>query len=169
MCYRPTTTVLATLNVTDFIYTCDRHLSDRGFATRLDEIKKDPSPAVSQADIDTVKRDWEAKQKQKEQDKKDKEKEAEKAKDGKESDKDKEKPKGDHEGERTKSPPSKSTSGTASPAAEPSPSGAIPTHTRFALHRDIFAMRLDEHRRARERKAAKELAPRLPGAPVGGL
>ena len=33
MCFRPTTTVLATLNATDVIYACGDHLTDRGFAT----------------------------------------------------------------------------------------------------------------------------------------
>ncbi len=132
------------MNVTDFLYTCDRHLNDRGFATRLDQPKEEV-PAVSKEEIERVKRDWEAKQKEKEKEDKDKDK-----------DKGKEKEKaGDTSQTKVEMP--------AKAAAD------VPTHTRFALHRDVFAMRVDEQRRARERKAAKELAPRLPGAPVGGL
>ena len=33
MCYKATTTVLATIDATDFIYTCGVHLADGGFAT----------------------------------------------------------------------------------------------------------------------------------------
>ncbi len=58
------------------------------------------------------------------------------------------------------------------PGSLPSPpaassSGATPTHKRYSLHRDFYAMRQAEHRRRRQTKQMQELAPRLPGAPRG--
>jgi hypothetical protein len=50
-----------------------------------------------------------------------------------------------------------------------SPSPPTPAHQRYTLHRDFFAMRLAEHRKQRQTSQAKALAPRLPGAPRGGL
>ena len=37
VCYKPTTTVLATVNTVDFVYCCDGHLTDPGFATKVNE------------------------------------------------------------------------------------------------------------------------------------
>lgn len=60
-------------------------------------------------------------------------------------------------------------------AAVPSPSSSslstpgTPAHQKYTLHRDIFALRLAEHRKQRQTAQAKELAPRLPGAPRGSL
>ncbi|KAF8271743.1 hypothetical protein EI94DRAFT_1719918 [Lactarius quietus] len=49
----------------------------------------------------------------------------------------------------------------------PAASNATPTHKRYSLHRDFYAMRQAEHRRKRQTKQMQELAPRLPGAPRG--
>jgi len=141
VCYRPTTIVLSTIQNVDFIYTCERHLSDPAFASKV----QDEAPAKKEVDpevIKKVKEEWEEKQKKK-KDKEDKDKES-KDKDKKES-----KP------EAPKSPP---------PA---SPSPAAPSHPRYTLHRSIFANRQAEHRRRRQMKEAKEIAPRLPRVPGG--
>ena len=44
-----------------------------------------------------------------------------------------------------------------------------PTHERYVLHRNIFALRTAEHRRKRQAAQTKDLAPRFPGAPSGSL
>ena len=66
------------------------------------------------------------------------------------------------EGTKKKAAPSS----PPAPAAAASPAPPAPTHQRYTLHRDIFALRLAEHRRRRQAAQAKELAPRLPGAPM---
>ncbi|KAJ3906050.1 DUF1742-domain-containing protein [Lentinula edodes] len=164
VCFKPTTTVLATINTVDFLYTCDSHLTDRGFAS-LSSVGENSDGArkldIRPEEIAKVKEEWEEKQKKKK--KADKEKEEEKQKSAREeSDKDDEKQKD----EGTSKSPSPKLSGSLSPLATPSPSA---THQRFILHRDIFAMRLAEHRKRRQTTQAKELAPRLPGAPRGDV
>jgi len=151
--------VLATINTADFVYTCQTHLSDRGFATKVEPAQR----SVSSEEIDEAKREWEKKQAAK------REKEAQKEKDkdnDKEKDKEKDKDK-DKSEEQTKE-----GKGKASPASSLKQSPASPTpaiHEKYVLHRDIFALRQAEHKKARQAKAAKELAPRLPGAPSGSL
>ena len=53
----------------------------------------------------------------------------------------------------------------STPSAPAPTAAATPSHERYSLHRDIFAMRLAEHRKRRQTKQMQELAPRLPGAP----
>ena len=86
----------------------------------------------------------------------------------KEKEKDADKEGGDKDAkdsERKKASPP----GSLSPPSNASPAPAMPTHQRYTLHRDIFALRLAEHRRRRQAAQAKELAPRLPGAPMTPL
>ncbi|KAG6903322.1 hypothetical protein C0995_013075 [Termitomyces sp. Mi166 len=66
VCYKPTTTVLATINTTDFLYTCAVHLTDQGFATILG--------GSTDEEIAKVKEEWEEKQKRKGEEKEGKEK-----------------------------------------------------------------------------------------------
>ncbi|KAJ7873277.1 DUF1742-domain-containing protein [Mycena olivaceomarginata] len=161
ICYKDTTTVLATINTVDFLYTCVVHLSDPGFAS--------PKPALSQEDIGKVVAEWEDRQKRKkEKEKADKEKaekeKAEKDKDSKATDKDsKDKDKAKDKAGND-STDSLKVPGSLSPK---SPSTA--THERYTLHRDMFSLRQGEHRKRRQAAQAKELAPRLPGAPRGTL
>ena len=159
MCYRPTTTVLATLNTTDFIYTCDTHLTDRGSATSLDSPEDTPAKkAVSQDEIDQAKKEWEERQERK------KAKEKENAsEDNKKTDAAAEK---SEDKKSTSSDKSKESTPKPTPPTSPPPTR---THARYALHRDVFAMRLAEHKKRRQAKAVKEVAPRLPGAPQGAL
>ena len=150
VCYRPTPIVLATAQTVDFIYTCESHLKDPGFASQIagDAPSK---PGLSAEEIAQVKADWEEKQKRK----------AEKAKE-----KEVEKEKGDDkDGGKSKDESSKdkSTPKVTSPAPAPTPQQ--PSHEKYALHRDMFALRTAEHRRRKQTAQVKELAPRLPGAP----
>ncbi|TFY78214.1 hypothetical protein EWM64_g5799 [Hericium alpestre] len=163
---RPTTTVLATAKTTDFVYTCDAHLKDPGFASQIVDTAGGASPsakaAVNAEEIAKVKADWEERQKRK------KEKE-EKAK----ADKDKDKKAGEEKSQAddAKEEPKRNDSKSPTPSmpgslAIPTVSGtASPAHERYSLHRDYFAMRLAEHRKLKQTKQAKELAPRLPIAP----
>lgn len=164
ICYKPTTTVLATINTTDFIYTCDTHLTDSGFASPVGEnsdgVEGTRKMGLSPEEIAKVKQEWEDQQKRK------KEKEAAK----KEENDDKEKTKADKEkGEGGESKDSDKKVSKVPPASSISPPPPIPTHQRFTLHRDMFALRLSEHRKRRQAAQAKLLAPRLPGAPSGGF
>lgn len=150
---------MATANTVDFIYTCDTHLSDRGFASQIGETT-DGVPAagakkmgLNEEEIAQVKAQWEERQKRKqEKEKEKKEKEAE-SKDG---DKDKDKESKSETKPKSPSPPS----GTTTPST---PAG--PVHQRYTLHRDIFAMRLADHRRRRQTSQAQALVPMLPTAP----
>lgn len=163
ICNKPTTTVLATINTVDFIYACDNHLTDPGFATQVGESADGGAGAgakkvgLSAEEIAKVKEEWEERQKKK--------KEKEKEEGDKDKDKDKEKEAND------KNDKSKASSPKASAVSTPSPQPSTPTpsHQRYTLHRDIFAMRLAEHRKRRQTAQAKELAPRLPGAPRGAI
>jgi hypothetical protein len=101
-----------------------------------------------------VKADWEERQKRKAE--KTKEKETEK---GKGDDEDSTKLKDESSKDKTiKTPPK-----AASPA--PPPASQQPSHEKYTLHRDIFALRTGEHRRRKQSAQAKDLVPRLPTAP----
>ena len=146
---------MATAQTVDFLYTCESHLKDPGFASRITDDPLSKS-GLTVEEIAQVKADWEEKQKRKAE----KEKEKKEGDKGKAEGKDGEKPKEDSsKGETTKVAPSKVTS----PAPAPTPQQ--PSHEKYALHRDMFALRTAEHRRRRQAAQAKELAPRLPGAP----
>jgi len=145
---------LATINAVDFFYSCDGHLKDPGVATQIEPSPEAPKPEdrkVSDEEIKRVKEEWEEQQRKK--------KEKEKA----EKDKGKEKEKDDKEDSKSPAPKS-----PPPPAPIPVPgSAAKPTHQKFTLHRDVWAMRLGEHKKKRQTAAAKEIAPKLPGAPRG--
>ncbi|KAF8583953.1 DUF1742-domain-containing protein [Ramaria rubella] len=159
MCFRPTTTVLATLNTTDFLYTCDGHLTDQGFATVIEPSPKvediEPKKVVSDKEIRRVKEEWEERQRLKQ-----------------------ERAKGDDKLEEVgKESEAKKPSMTSSSKPSPSPPASIPvpgsnvamkpTHQRYTLHRDVWAMRLAEHKKKRQNKVVKEIAPKLPMTPRG--
>ncbi|KAI0034098.1 VPS4-associated protein 1 [Vararia minispora EC-137] len=154
VCYKPTQTVLATVGTVDFLYTCDSHLADSGFVTRIMEPTKES--AVSAEVIAKIKEEYEAAQKRKKEKGKGKEKEGDK--DGKEKDEAQDKNEG------AKSP--SSSPGLATP---PSSDMKTPPHEKYALHRHMFSLRIDEHRRRRQTKEMQNLAPRLPGAPTGSI
>jgi hypothetical protein len=129
VCYKPTTTVLATLNTVDFLYTCDAHLTDRGFASKVVDESTPKKDAVSPDEIAKLKKEWEDQQKKKaEKEKAAKEKEKEK-KDEKDKDKDETKP------SSSKTSPSDTPSIPGSLSSSPPPA----SHERYTLHRDFFA------------------------------
>ncbi|KAB5595568.1 hypothetical protein CTheo_1029 [Ceratobasidium theobromae] len=148
VCNKPTTTVLSTAPVVDWIYTCDGHLSDSGFAT-LQTPAASPTPSASAEEIAKIKAEWEAKQKKKQE-------QADKEKKESEEKKDAEKKEG---GEKAK---------TASPKpASPAPvtsGSSTPKHDKYVLHRQFYTMRLTDHRRRRQQKEVDALAPKLTGA-----
>jgi hypothetical protein len=155
VCYKPSTTVLATIHTIDFLYTCPGHLTDPNFAILLGEssgLGADGSKksGVSAEEIAKVKEEWEERQRIK----------AEKAK---------EKEKKEKEPEEKEKKADDSMDKTSSKTLGSTPSTPAPTHQRYSLHRDYFAMRLAEHRKRRQTARAKELAPRLPGAPRGAV
>ncbi|OCH95952.1 DUF1742-domain-containing protein [Obba rivulosa] len=162
ICHKPTPTVLATANTTDFVYACDTHLKDPGFASQVDSSTDGVGAGAAKTslapeDIAKVKQEWEERQKRKQ----DKAKEKEKGKDEKDGADDK----GGEGKEKDTTKSVAKTPGSLSPAqASPSPP-ATPSHEKYTLHRDIFALRLAEHRKRRQVAQAKELAPRLPGTP----
>jgi hypothetical protein len=143
------------VNTTDFIYACIGHLTDPGFTSEVKEsseaLKK---PVLSAEEIAKVKEEYEEKQRKIRETKK-----------AKEKDKDKpEETEGKDEGKDVKAP------GGRSPVSHtPTPTLQQPSHKRYTLHRDYYDMRLAVHRRRRQASQAKELAPRLPGAPRGAL
>ena len=158
VCSKPSTTCLATTNAVDFIYTCDAHLTDPGFATEI--LVDPPKETVSKEEIARVKAEWEAKEARK----KDSSSKAKAPAEGAAGEK---KDEGDNK--KKKSTDDKSPSPPV-PGTLPSPtatSSATPAHKRYSLHRDFYAMRQAEHRRRRQTKQMNELAPRLPGAPRG--
>ncbi|KAI6034105.1 VPS4-associated protein 1 [Pisolithus microcarpus] len=148
VCYKPTTTVLATIDTTDFLYTCLVHLTDPGFATRVKDDDNDKRVGVNAEEIARVKQEWEEKQKKK--------REKEKGKEDSENDK-----------ERAKQPASEEFSDKKPEAASVRQPIASPRplHERYVLHRRIFDLRLTEHRRRRQAAQVRTLAPRLPGTP----
>ena len=156
VCSKPTTTCLATTNALDFLYACEAHLSDTGFVTEL----VDP---VSKEEIARVKAEWEAKEAARKKEKA-KVKATATSKDGGKDDDGKKDVGGKGEDEKNGD-----GAGAGSLSATGSGAAAAPTHKRYSLHRDFYAMRQDEHRRKRQTKQTQELAPRFPGAPHGSL
>ncbi|KAG1756022.1 DUF1742-domain-containing protein [Suillus lakei] len=154
ICYKPTTAVLATIDTSDFLYTCTIHLSDHGFATRVLEPENENKIGISVEEIAKLREEWEEKQRRK------KEKEKEKVDKDKAADEGEKKEDDGKSEKSSKVPGSLPTSGSLSPR---------PTHEKYILHRDIFALRVSEHRRRRQTSQAKDLAPRLPGAPSSRL
>ncbi|KAK4683779.1 hypothetical protein P7C73_g6447, partial [Tremellales sp. Uapishka_1] len=144
ICRRPTQTVLSTLKTEDFVYTCDGHLTDPGFATLIPIPVPAQSPGPSSEDIRKVVSDYEARKTKATAD-------GNKNKDEK-SDKEKEKP--------AKPAP------IPVPVASPVPALApTPSHRKFALHRSIFDMRKAEIRRREQGVKAKEVSKGLPQVP----
>lgn len=153
--------MLATINTVDFLYACESHLTDPGFATRVGESGDGVGAGaakmgLSPEEIAKVKAEWEERQKRKQDKEKDKEKEKDKDKDKK----DEGKAKNDSEGKSPSSKPVSPPTVPATPAAPPPPA-----HQRYTLHRNMFAMRLAEHRRRKEAQQAQALAPLFPSTP----
>jgi len=144
---------LATAQTVDFLYTCESHLKDPGFASRIADDPLSRS-ALSAEEIAQVKADWEERQKRKGE--KAKEKETEKGKGEGEDD-------GESKDESSKNKAIKTPPKATSPA--PAPASQQQSHEKYTLHRDIFTLRTGEHRKRKQTAQAKELAPKLPTAP----
>ena len=140
------------------------HLTDPGFANPVegsDSTGGARKPGLSPEEIAKVKQDWEDLQSRK--------KEKEEAKKKEKDDKEKtENEKADGKEDKETGKQTSKVPGAWTPASLTSPP-STPTHQRFTLHRDIFALRLSDHRKRRQAAQAKLLAPRLPGAPQGGF
>jgi hypothetical protein len=136
VCYRPSTTVLATINTVDFIYVCPGHLTDLNFASRVEDETKSQ---VTTEEISKVKAEWEEKQRRK----KEKEKEAAKAEKEKKDEGKKDEGKKD-EGQENKNKADDKKEDKPNPRITmPSASAApAPAHERYILHRDFFASTL---------------------------
>lgn len=144
MCYRDTTTVL--WNPQDWLYICDAHLTDPGFATLVGEPAPQPAAGVklSEDELKKIKDEWEAKEKKR----KEKEEASKKTTDA-------------------TTVASTSTSSTSTPVAAPvvTPAAPAPTHQKYTLHRHIFTMRLNDLKKRRQTSQANAIAPRLPVVP----
>jgi len=141
------------------------HLTDPGFANPVSESSGSNAgarkPGLSPEEIAKVKQDWEDLQRRK----KEKEEANKKEKDGKQKT---EILKAEGKEDKETGNQASKVPGAWTPASSTSPP-LTPTHQRFTLHRDIFALRLSDHRKRRQAAQAKLLAPRLPGAPQGGF
>ena len=171
MCNRPTKTVLATKDSVDFFYVCDGHLSDQGFASLFVDSGSTPGaqkPALSEEEIQKVKEEYEARQKKRKEKEEGEKKEKEKEKDGAAKDEKK-----DNIGNNEKEKGAEDNKVSATVQSPPPSGGSSPpptvAHQRYTLHREIFAMRLDIHKKRRQTAQAKNIAPRLPSAPRGNL
>lgn len=193
ICFRPSPHVLVSqsLPTEDFFYVCESHFSDRHFATKIavtpatgtgsgtSDASRLPDK-VTQAEIDKIKKEYEERQKKKDEAKAKKEAE-EKDKDKKE-DKDKKDEKGSSwfsglsslltdsvsassDSKTADSSKAAASSGSASPTTTAAPVAG--QHERYQLHRDFFNMRLDAWKKREAVKKAKEL--NLPMAPKGEL
>jgi len=150
MCNRETRTVL--WNPQDWLYTCDTHLTDPGFATLI----VDPSPtapaaksALNEEELKKIKEEWEERQKKR------KEAAASANKDG-----------------ETKKDEMRAVTATENkkpPAQLFTSPNAEPTHQKYTLHRQIFAMRVNALKKKQQASQAKAVAPRLPFVPRGGV
>lgn len=112
---------MATTNAVDFLYACESHLTDRGFASEILNEKKGPS----EEEIAAVKKEFEEKQRKKAEAQKAKQKEAD------------EKAAADKDNPKTVEAPSPTPSPVVPAAAATASPG--PTHQKYALHRDYFA------------------------------
>jgi AAA-ATPase Vps4-associated protein 1 len=146
----------ATIDVSDFLYTCSSHLSDSGFARPIEDSDSSSpgsdspaqQPTVTQEDIDRITKEY--------YDKKGKAKKGDKDKDesGKAS--------------SQNSPLSPATTTPSSPAAAAaSPLAPSPKHKKYALHRRILQMRQDIKTKAFYSQSAKQATSKLPSAPRG--
>ena len=131
--------------------------------TGLGGVSGTRSSTVSEEEIQKAKEEYEARQK-KRKEKEEKEKEDKKGKDVSTKDeKD-----GVEKKEREKAEEKKAAT-VQSPSSSGGSSPPTNTHQRYTLHREIFAMRLDIHKKRRQAAQAKNIAPRLPSAPRGSL
>lgn len=134
---------MATINAVDFIYTCDGHLTDVGFCSPIAN-----NPSTANDNVEAGKLEYEAQQRRK----REKEKLQAEQKDKKDNGTDQDSKK---DGEKDKER-DKATKIDAPKLDKPSTEKTFtPAYAKFALHREIFSMRVAEHRKRRLASAAK--------------
>ncbi|KAG5359200.1 UPF0589 protein [Yarrowia sp. C11] len=157
ICYRPSAHVLIDKSNSDFFYICKSHLSDKGFATRVDPvvdtaaIEAEKKKLQLEAEKERVKKEWEAAQKKKSEnsEKNDDEKNKEDEEKVKEMIlKDKKLPEVDADGDKEV---------------------VVPESRKYTLHPAIYTQRV---RQKKELAAAKKRAEQIktmqfPGVPKG--
>ena len=115
-----------------------------------------------------MKEEYEARQKKRKEKEEKEKKEKEKEKEGAAKDEKK-----DNIGNNEKDKGAEDNKVSATVQSPPPSGGSSPpptvAHQRYTLHREIFAMRLDIHKKRRQTAQAKNIAPRLPSAPQGNL
>lgn len=123
--------MLATINTTDFLYTCPAHLTDRGFATPVGEAGDATQGSQKTSDeIAKLKEEWEEVQRKKAEKDKAKEKSEEKKNEEKKGEEKK-------VGQKTEGQLAEGLQGKDKESGSAVP--AAPMHERFTLHRDYFA------------------------------
>jgi hypothetical protein len=157
-------------NPQDFFYTCDTHLIDSGFATAVEPDPSSSKVNLGEDDLKKIKEEWEERQKKK------KEQEEQAAKEKEKANKESTSTAASWVGWVTGSGSSNNASSSSTPTTSASsktaqlPSlfsapGAVPSHQKFVLNRQIFAMRQAEVRKKRNQIQANAIAPRLPIVP----
>ncbi|KAK9347390.1 VPS4-associated protein 1 [Lipomyces starkeyi] len=172
ICYKPTSVVLVSedgkneagshIKQTDFFYTCQAHLQDRGFVTPVSNAAAEAAKKRKEElekEIEKVKKEWEEhlKDKKNARDKRKKQRKEEKATD-KDKDEDDERSadrreKQEHKEQLTKLEDKKEDASTKADAEQ----------RIFNLNKDIYAMRLNNYRNVQRSKRTTELL-RKPGA-----
>ncbi|KAH7040182.1 VPS4-associated protein 1 [Microdochium trichocladiopsis] len=148
ICYKPTTSVLATPGKQDFFYTCVTHLKDKSLCSPIVDQEALAAKKKKEMDeeLEKVKKEYEEKQRLK--------KEREEAKD-KKKDGDKEKDKADDEKSKSsddkeeKLGDKKAPAGTETPKEEEEPRV-------FALQKNFHQQRVDRKRQAERAKKLRE-------------
>ncbi|CAG8455385.1 16633_t:CDS:2 [Funneliformis mosseae] len=152
ICNKFTTSVLRTDNGLDWFYTCESHLSDRGFATPVPEPKPEPTIVVQSTKIKGSQKEDSAKSK------------SDSATNQEEKDKSKEPTKEGKEEEKEEKKEEKQQVATPKPSIKPQP--PRPTKPKqYVLHRNIFYLRQDNLNKKRQKAETQILLSKLPSVP----
>jgi len=157
-------------NPQDFLYTCDAHLTDPGFATAVEPDPSSSKVNLSEDDLKKIKEEWEERQRKK------KEQEEQAAKEKEKASKESSSTAASWLGWATGSGSSNNANSSSTPTTSApskkaqlpslfSAPDAVPSHQKFVLNRQIFAMRQAEVRKKRNQTQANAVAPRLPIVP----
>ncbi|KAJ4365276.1 hypothetical protein N0V83_008895 [Neocucurbitaria cava] len=151
VCYKPSTSVLITPNNKDFFYICVGHLSDKGFcqpdADEAAAITAQKKKEELDREIDSVKKEYEEKQKLKREKRKGKDKEKDKKKEKEAKDKEEDEDKQD---EKAKDDKIKELS-KSKEFAQDELAARI-----YHLNKNFYQMRLDKLRNAEIAKRNRE-------------
>ncbi|CAI2166277.1 14565_t:CDS:2 [Funneliformis geosporum] len=149
ICNKFTTSVLRTDNGLDWFYTCESHLSDRGFASPVPEPEPEPTIDIQPTKIKGSQKEESANSKSDSEEVKDKSKES--TKEGEEKEKEEKKEE-------------KQQVATPKPLIKPQP--PKPSKPKqYVLHRSIFYLRQDNLNKKRQKAEAQNLLSKLPSVP----